>query len=98
MLSYNSINIGRFILDKKELIANGFGDVPPWLADEGLELAITYFDENDLSPQACFEAKRDGSDIELAKHWDKAETLANKVLLSDSRYDQSMISLDFGVY
>jgi len=85
-------------LDKKELIAVGVGDVPSWLADEGLELAISYFEENDLSPKACYEAKRDDSDSELAKHWSNAETLANKVLLSDSRYDQSMINLDFDVF
>ena len=85
-------------MDKQELIAEGVGDVPAWLADEGLELAVAYFEENDLDPKACFEAKREGSDSELAKHWDQAEKLANKVLLSNSRYDQSMISLDFGVY
>ena len=85
-------------MDKKELIAVGVGDVPTWLADEGLELAVAYFLDNDLNPQACFEAKIDENDYELARHWDKAETVANKVLLSDSRYDNSMVRLDFDVY
>ncbi|MDH5388529.1 MAG: hypothetical protein OEY06_08770 [Gammaproteobacteria bacterium] len=83
---------------EKELIAVGVGDVPAWLADEGLELAVEYFEDNSLSPQTCFEAKNDQSDSELAMHWDKAEKLTNNVLLGDSRYDNSMISLDFDVY
>ena len=83
---------------EKELIAVGVGDVPAWLADEGLELAATYFEDKNLNPQTCFEAKKDESDSELTYHWDKAEKLANKVLLGDSRYDNSMISLDFDVY
>ncbi len=85
-------------MDEKELIAVGVGDVPAWLAEEGLELAVAYFEDNDLNPQACFEAIKDESDSELANHWYKAQKLANKVLLSDSRYDNSMISLDFDVY
>ena len=85
-------------MNEKELIAVGVGDVPAWLAEEGLELAVAYFEENDLNPQACFEANKDKSDSELAGHWDKAETLANKVLLSDSRYDNSMVCLDFDVF
>ena len=85
-------------MNKKELIAVGVGDVPAWLADEGLELAAAYFENNSLNPQTCFEAKEDESNSELACHWDKAEKRANKVLLADSRYDDSMISLDFDVY
>jgi len=85
-------------MDEKELIAVGVGDVPAWLADEGLELAMTYFEKNNLNPQTCFEEKKEDNDQELANHWDKAEKLANKVLLSDSRYDNSMVNLDFGVY
>lgn len=83
---------------EKELIAVGVGDVPAWLADEGLELAATYFEEKNINPQTCFDAKKKEIDHELASHWDKAEKLANKVLLSDSRYDNSMVSLDFDVY
>ena len=85
-------------MNEKELIAVGVGDVPAWLAEEGLELAVAYFEDNDLDPKACFEAKKDDNNSELASHWDKAEKLANKVLLSDSRYDNSMVSLDFDVY
>ena len=85
-------------MNKKELIAVGVGDVPAWLADEGLELASAYFEENSLNPLTCFEAKQNESDGELADHWVKAEKLANKVLLGDSRYDNSMVSLDFDVF
>ena len=85
-------------MNEKKIIALGIGDVPGWLADEGLELAGAYFEDNDLNPQACFEAKEKFSDSELASHWDKAEHLANRVLLCDSRYDNSMVSLDFGLY
>ena len=85
-------------MNKKELIADGVGDVPAWLANEGLELAAAYFENNSLNPLACFKAKKEESNNELACHWVKAEILANKVLLSDSRYDNSMISLDFDVY
>ena len=85
-------------MNEKELIAVGVGDVPAWLADEGLELAVAYFENNDLSSQACFEAKEDETNSELACHWVEAEKLANKVLLGDSRYDNSMVSLDFDVY
>lgn len=79
----------------KTLSADGVGDVPRWLADEGLELASAYFQDNDLDPIVCHEAKMANPDSELASHWDKAELLANKVLLSDSRYEYSMISLGF---
>lgn len=85
-------------MDEKELIAVGVGDVPAWLADEGLELAVAYFEDNDLDPKASFEAMKDDNDSELARHWYKAQKLANKVLLSDSRYDNSMVSLDFDIY
>jgi len=83
---------------EKELIALGLGVVPAWLADEGLELAVAYFEDNDLNPQACFEAMQDDNGSELAMHWYKAQRLANKVLLSDSRFDNSMVCLDFDVY
>jgi hypothetical protein len=83
---------------EKELLAHGIGDIPAWLADDGLELALEYFDENDLNPHTCFKAKTDAPDSENARHWKQAEKLANRVLLSNSRYDNSMISLDFDVY
>lgn len=85
-------------MNEKELIAIGIGDVPAWLANDGLELAVAYFEDNDLDPQTCFDAKEHKSNCELACHWDKAEKLVNKVLLGDSRYDNSMISLDFDVF
>jgi len=80
---------------KKVLIAVGIGDVPAWLADEGLELAKTYFEDNRLNPYACFKAILNENHTELENHWDKAEKTANNVLLSDSRYDNSMINLSF---
>ena len=85
-------------MDEKELIAVGLGVVPAWLADEGLELAVAYFEDNDLNPQDCFEAMKDDNGSELASHWYKAQKLANKVLLCDSRYDNSMVCLDFDVF
>ena len=79
----------------KELTAIGAGDVPQWLADEGLELAIKYFEENNLDPLVCYEAKSSDPSSIFASHWDKADLIANKVLLGNSRYDNSMISLGF---
>lgn len=81
-------------MNTKTLSAVGVGDVPQWLADEGLELAIKYFEENGLDPLACYEAKNSDPSSSLAAHWDKADLLANKVLLGDSRYENSMISLE----
>jgi hypothetical protein len=81
-------------MKSRTLSAVGVGDVPQWLADEGLELAAKYFEENDLDPIACFEAKLSSSGSALANHWDQADLIANKVLLADSRYENSMINLD----
>lgn len=78
----------------KTLSAIGVGDVPQWLADEGLEMAIKYFEDNNQDPLACYEAKTNNPDSSLAIHWDKADLLANKVLLGDSRYENSMINLE----
>jgi len=89
---------GDLTMPKKELIAVGIGDVPTWLAEDGLVLAVIYFEDNDLDPKACFEAMENDNGSELARHWYKAQKLANKVLLSDSRYDNSMVCLDFDVY
>jgi hypothetical protein len=85
-------------MSAKELIADGIGDVPAWLADEGLKLAVTYFEDMKLNPKTCFDAKKRARNDELADHWDKAEELANKVLLGDSRYENSMINLDYDYY
>lgn len=82
-------------ITKKELVAVGIGDVPEWLANEGLELAKAYFEENLLNPYACYEAIVCKNNTELENQWNKAEIMANKVLLSDSRYDNSMIILTF---
>lgn len=77
------------------LSAVGVGDVPQWLADEGLELAVKYFEENNLDPMACHEAKLSSPGSFLANHWDQADLIANKVLLGDSRFENSMINLEF---
>ncbi len=79
----------------KELVAIGTGDVPAWLEEEGLALAKTYFEDNRLNPYSCFEAILYENNAELENHWDNAEKSANKVLLSDSRYENSMIILTF---
>lgn len=76
------------------LSASGVGDVPQWLADEGLELAIRYFEDNDLDPIACYAARSTDPSGILASHWDKADQLANTVLLGDPRYENSMITLE----
>ena len=80
---------------KKELVAIGTGDVPAWLEDDGLELAKAYFKDNHLNPYTCFEAILYENNAELQNHWGKAEKAANKILLSDSRYDNSIIILTF---
>ena len=85
-------------MNNKELIAIGVGDAPAWLAEDGLALALMYFNENDLDPQLCFEANKAGNNIKLASHWNKAEKKANQVLAGDSRYDNSMIVLDYDVF
>lgn len=77
----------------KTLSAVGVGDVPQWLADEGLVLATRYFEENDLDPVICYEAKLSSPRSTLANHWDQADQIANKVLLSNARYENSMINL-----
>jgi hypothetical protein len=41
-------------MESRTLSAVGVGDVPQWLADEGLELAARYFEEHDLDPVACY--------------------------------------------
>lgn len=85
-------------MNGKELIALGIGDVPAWLADEGLELALTYFSDNDLNPHDCFKAKETDDNHELARHWYKAQHLANTVLHGGSKYINSVISLDYDFY
>jgi len=83
------------ILEAKELIATGVGDVPQWLADDGLELAVAYFEDNNIDPALCYQAKISDPDGDLAKHWDNAERKASQVLLSNPLYEFSMISLEF---
>lgn len=78
----------EFILD-----AEGIGDVPSYLAQEGLELAIRYFENNDLSPAECYQAYKLDKESELGMAWYAAETEANKVLLGNERYENSMIIL-----
>lgn len=84
----------RSALTTINVIATGIGDVPQWLADEGLERALAYFEQNDLDPAACHNAKIQAPHSELAGHWDKADLEANKVLLGDKRYEFSMINLE----
>jgi hypothetical protein len=85
-------------MNKKELVAIGIGDVPAWLAEDGLVLALMYFNDNELDPRLCFEANKSGNDIKLASHWNKAEKKANQVLAGDSRYGNSMIVLNYEVF
>jgi hypothetical protein len=81
-------------MSKKELSAYGVGDAPAFLAEEGLELAIRYFEDQDIDPVASYEATKNDPQSELAEHWYKAEKTANRILLSSGFYDNSMISLE----
>jgi len=83
---------------EKELIASGIGDVPSWLANEGLELAEKYFEDHDLIPEDCYEAYNNGNNSQLANYWVQAEKIANNVLAGDERYENSMINLEFDEY
>jgi len=77
----------------ESLTAEGIGDVPVWLADEGLQLAVKYFEENDIDPDECFKTKDLESDSNSAYHWKQAMLKANQVLLANPRYEFSMIDL-----
>lgn len=53
------------MMNKFKLGAEGIGDVPDYLAQEGLELAALYFQENDLEPAECYAAYKQAPDSEL---------------------------------
>ncbi|TPE50624.1 hypothetical protein FJD33_19960 [Shewanella sp. LC2] len=80
-------------MNKFELGADGVGDVPDYLAQEGLELAVIYFEENDLDPAECYFAYKQAPDSELGQAWYAAETEANRVIQGNKKYDNSMIVL-----
>lgn len=80
-------------MNKFELGAEGVGDVPDYLAQEGLELAVLYFEETHLDPAECYAAYMQAPDSELGQVWYAAETEANRVLQGNKRYDNSMIVL-----
>lgn len=75
------------------LAASGLGDVPQGLADDGLQLAIRYFEDNGLDPLVCHDARQADPDSELGAHWSLAERVANAVLAGDARYENGMIVL-----
>ncbi|QQK58810.1 hypothetical protein FJD32_004365 [Shewanella sp. LC6] len=81
------------MMNKFELGADGVGDVPDYLAQEGLELAVIYFEENDLDPAECYFAYKQAPDSELGQAWYAAETEANRVIQGNKKYDNSMIVL-----
>lgn len=81
------------MMNKFKLGAEGVGDVPDYLAQEGLELAAIYFQENDLEPAECYAAYKQAPDSELGQAWYAAETDANRVIQGNKRYDNSMIVL-----
>ena len=78
------------MMNKFELGAEGVGDVPDYLAQEGLELAVLYFEENDLDPAECYVAYKQAPDSELGQAWYAAETEANRVIQGNKKYDNSM--------
>ncbi|MGR6503583.1 hypothetical protein [Shewanella sp. Koi 1] len=81
------------MMNKFELGAEGVGDVPDYLAQEGLELAVLYFEENDLDAAECYVAFKQAPDSELGQAWYAAETEANRVIQGNKKYDNSMIVL-----
>ena len=81
------------MMNKFELGADGVGDVPDYLAQEGLELAVLYFEENDLDPAECYVAYKQAPDSEQGLAWYAAETEANRVIQGNKKYDNSMIVL-----
>lgn len=83
-------------LDYSALEAYGVGDVPDWLVDEGLELAIEYFRQNSLTPVECIESYNNPSidTNSLAHHWLHAQEEANRVLLGENKFTDSMICLE----
>lgn len=81
------------MMNKFELGAEGVGDVPDYLAQDGLELAVLYFAENDLDPAECYAAYKQSPDSELGKAWYTAETEANRAIQGNKKYDNSMIVL-----
>jgi hypothetical protein len=85
-------------MDKQELVAEGIGEVPAWLAEEGLALAKRYFEDNNIDAETCFKAKGLTSRADLTTHWQEAEKLANTVLEGNAVYKNSMISLNYDTY
>lgn len=81
------------MMDKFELGAEGVGDVPDYLAQEGLELAVLYFEEHDLDPEECYAAYKHDRDSKHGQAWYAAETEANRVIQGNKRYENSMIVL-----
>ncbi|MDV5170978.1 hypothetical protein [Photobacterium rosenbergii] len=81
-------------MSKFELGAYTIGDAPQYLADEGVELAKKYFDEQDIDMLVCFEAYERDQNSDLGRHWLAAEREANRVLAGDGRYDNSMVVLE----
>lgn len=73
--------------------AEGVGDVPDYLAQEGLELAVRYFEDHELEPAECYAAYQLDRDSELGQAWYAAGTEANKVIEGNQRYENSMIVL-----
>ncbi|WP_394390527.1 hypothetical protein [Shewanella woodyi] len=84
------------VLNDSTLDAYGIGDVPDWLIDEGLILAIEYFQQNALDPIECLEAHKEQNtnNNELTQHWLTAQAEANKVLIGHQKYNNSMICLE----
>ncbi|BDM63237.1 hypothetical protein NFHSH190041_06890 [Shewanella sp. NFH-SH190041] len=80
-------------MSKFELGTEGIGDVPDYLAQEGLELAVRYFEEQEVEPAECYAAYQLDRDSELGQVWYAAEKAANKVIEGNQRYENSMIVL-----
>ena len=77
-----------------KLTAYSIGNAPEYLAEEGLENALYYFELNGLDIQECFEAYVQYPDSIQGKHWVTANEKANFHLLGKRMYDNSMIFLE----
>lgn len=83
-------------VQKVEFTVDFIGDAYNKVED-GLTSANEYFQAHNLEPWEAYIAKQLDPDSEPAKHWDAAQTHANKVLGGLECYEHSMLILGFEV-
>ena len=79
---------------EKYLSIDGFGDVHEEHFECGLVLAENYFSKHGLDFLKCYEAFDKDENLELGKHWGKAEQEANLALYAFNLQDSSMLELE----